>query len=295
MPPCSMVWSMNAPSRMEIIRSAVAAIRGSWVTMTSVCPAWCSWSNRRSTSRRRRCPGCRWARRPVPPAGRRPAPWPSRPAAAGPRTAAWAGTWPGRPARPAPVAPRPAAEPPAASGRPAARAARRSPPRSPSIRWKAWNTNPMASRLSRASARSDIRVMSCPSSQISPAVGRSSPPSRYSSVDLPQPLGPIIATVSPRATSRSTSSTARTKLASRPYSLRSPRVRSTQLPPSRSFMTRPSGLSSSARMPPASADRPADAARCPPAAVRPASDPARPWPRAAHPGAGAAVRGAGCQ
>ena len=128
----------------------------------------------------------------------------------------------------------------------------------------------MASRLSRASARSDIRVMSCPSSQISPPVGRSSPPSRYSRVDLPQPLGPIMATVSPRATSRSTSSTARTKLASRPYSLRSPRVRSTQLPPSGSFMTRPSGLSSSARMPPASADRPADAARCPPAAVRPA-------------------------
>ena len=37
-PPVSRVSSTNAPSRMEIIRSAVAAIRASWVTMTSVWP-----------------------------------------------------------------------------------------------------------------------------------------------------------------------------------------------------------------------------------------------------------------
>jgi len=114
---------------------------------------------------------------------------------------------------------------------------------SSSIRWKAWNTNPTASRRSRASARSDRRVMSCPSSQISPAVGRSSPPRRYSRVDLPQPLGPIIATVSPCVTSRSTPSTARTRLASRPCSLRNPRVRSAQLPVSMFVMAHrsPSG------------------------------------------------------
>ena len=37
-PPVSRVSSTNAPSRIEIIRSAVAAIRASWVTMTSVWP-----------------------------------------------------------------------------------------------------------------------------------------------------------------------------------------------------------------------------------------------------------------
>ena len=84
---------------------------------------------------------------------------------------------------------------------------------SSSIRWKAWNTNPTASRRSRARARSDIRPRLCPASQTSPAVGRSSPPSRCSSVDFPQPLGPITATVSPGATSRSTPSTARTSAA----------------------------------------------------------------------------------
>ena len=54
--------------------------------------------------------------------------------------------------------------------------------------------------------------------------GRSRPPSRCSSVDFPQPLGPITATVSPRAMSRSTPSTARTRPSPRPYSLaQSPR------------------------------------------------------------------------
>src|SRR4029077_8554941 len=38
---------------------------------------------------------------------------------------------------------------------------------------------------------------------ISPSVGRSSPPIRFSSVDLPEPEGPTIDTISPRATSRS--------------------------------------------------------------------------------------------
>ena len=37
-PPLSRVSSTNAPSRMEISRSAVAAMRASWVTMTSVWP-----------------------------------------------------------------------------------------------------------------------------------------------------------------------------------------------------------------------------------------------------------------
>ena len=44
----------------------------------------------------------------------------------------------------------------------------------------------------------------CPRSQISPLVAGSSPPSTCSRVDLPEPDGPMIATNSPSATSRST-------------------------------------------------------------------------------------------
>src|SRR5207245_1019804 len=51
-------------------------------------------------------------------------------------------------------------------------------------------------------------VIGVPSSRISPSVGVLSPPSRSSSVDLPQPLGPTSTTNSPRATSRENRSTA---------------------------------------------------------------------------------------
>src|SRR5262249_18458147 len=61
------------------------------------------------------------------------------------------------------------------------------------------------------------------------AVGRSRPPSRCSRVDLPQPLGPITASVRPAATSRSTPSTARTSPPSLPYCLHSPRARNTHV------------------------------------------------------------------
>src|SRR4029077_17201620 len=50
-PPVSLVSSAKAPSRMPMSRSAVAAMRESWVTMTRVCPAVCRLSNSRSTSR----------------------------------------------------------------------------------------------------------------------------------------------------------------------------------------------------------------------------------------------------
>ena len=53
--------------------------------------------------------------------------------------------------------------------------------------------------------RSDRRTTSTPSSSTSPTVGRSSVPITCSSVDLPEPDGPTIATSSPSLMSRSTS------------------------------------------------------------------------------------------
>src|SRR5262249_30655229 len=56
-----------------------------------------------------------------------------------------------------------------------------------------------------------------------PEVGRSSPPSRWSSVDLPTPDSPVTATISPRATSRLSSRKTTTSSARPEYIL----VRST--------------------------------------------------------------------
>src|SRR5262249_45016614 len=56
-----------------------------------------------------------------------------------------------------------------------------------------WNTNPIRSRRSRASARSDMPARSIPSSVTDPDVGRSRPAAQCSSVDLPDPDGPITA------------------------------------------------------------------------------------------------------
>ena len=73
-------------------------------------------------------------------------------------------------------------------------------------RWNDWNTNPMRSartaergRRRRAARRRRRRASSRRS------VGRSSRPSTLSSVDLPEPDGPTMATYSPRSTARSTS------------------------------------------------------------------------------------------
>ncbi len=66
-------------------------------------------------------------------------------------------------------------------------------------RLKNWNTKPTLRRRRRASSVSLNPSMRSPSSQTSPAVGRSSPARRLSSVDFPHPLGPMIATNSPRS------------------------------------------------------------------------------------------------
>src|SRR6516162_8420856 len=52
-------------------------------------------------------------------------------------------------------------------------------------------------------------VTSRPSTNTLPAVGRRWPVIRLNSVDLPAPLGPITAAISPSATARSTPETAR--------------------------------------------------------------------------------------
>ena len=69
------------------------------------------------------------------------------------------------------------------------------------IRWKNWKTKPIFSPRSLASASSSSRVMSTPSMSTEPDVGASRPAISPSSVDLPLPDGPTIATNWPRGIS----------------------------------------------------------------------------------------------
>ena len=63
--------------------------------------------------------------------------------------------------------------------------------------WPAWNTNPNLSRRS-ALRRLSLRVSSrCPLNHTSPASGTRMPARQCSRVDLPEPLGPMTATISP--------------------------------------------------------------------------------------------------
>src|SRR6266567_2966013 len=118
-----------------------------------------------------------------------------------------------------------------------------------------------------------------PARSIAPADGRSRPPRRCNSVDLPHPLGPMMATVSPVATSRSTPSTARTTAAPEPNVLQRPEARSTGRVDviTADVITAPFDRSNSARRPPASAGPPGVATRLPPAARLHRSGPAPPW------------------
>ena len=160
--------------------------------------------------RRWRSRGCRWARRPAPPAGGPRSPGRSRPAAARPRTAGSAGRRPGARARPGP-----ARRPPAAAARSRRTPAYSSPSATlPSTDWcsarkNCWNTNPIRDARSADSSRSVIRATSRPVTRTVPLVGRSRVPIRCSSVDLPDPDGPTIATSSPAVTVRLTPASAR--------------------------------------------------------------------------------------
>ena len=76
----------------------------------------------------------------------------------------------------------------------------------PASRWNCWKTKPTRRAAERARAASSSRPRRARRCGRSPLVGRSSAPSRLSSVDLPEPDGPTIATSSPRAIRRSTPS-----------------------------------------------------------------------------------------
>ena len=62
-----------------------------------------------------------------------------------------------------------------------------------SRKWN-WNTKPSWVSRVRARSSSSICTVARPWISTSPVVGRSSRPSRYSSEDLPEPDGPVIAT-----------------------------------------------------------------------------------------------------
>ena len=78
------------------------------------------------------------------------------------------------------------------------------------IRLKNWKTKPSLSRRSIVSSSSDSRVISTPSIQTEPPVGRSSPARMCMSVDLPEPDGPMIAVKRPRSNPSVTPSRAST-------------------------------------------------------------------------------------
>jgi hypothetical protein len=79
-----------------------------------------------------------------------------------------------------------------------------------------WNTNPIRSRRNRVSAASLPPVISEPSTRTIPLSGRSRPAAHCSSVDLPDPEGPITAVNVPRARLSDTPSSALTALSSLP-------------------------------------------------------------------------------
>ena len=80
----------------------------------------------------------------------------------------------------------------------------------PSSRLKNWNTIPMWRRRMRARSSSLRPVTVSPARTISPSSAWSSPATRLSSVDFPQPEGPMIAANSPRSSVSSAPRNART-------------------------------------------------------------------------------------
>ena len=67
-----------------------------------------------------------------------------------------------------------------------------------------WNTQPTVVLRQLVRSKSDIVEISRPSIDTVPALGGASPPRIWNNVDLPDPLGPTMATNSPRSTRRST-------------------------------------------------------------------------------------------
>ena len=191
----------SRPSRMRTTRCAAARHLGGMRGQQDRDAEVAVQLGAAARARWRRCPsrGCRSARR------RRPAP------AGAPAR----GRWP----RAAPRRPTPAADSGRGDGAMPTRSARSrgarlgvgrrpcrpsrqgsamlSPRVSVGSRLKNWKTKPMRSRRRRVRSSSSRPARSRPSMARRPAVGRSIAPHRCSSVDLPQPDGPISATKSP--------------------------------------------------------------------------------------------------
>ena len=83
-------------------------------------------------------------------------------------------------------------------------------------RLKNWKMKPMWRRRSSVSSWSPIAVISWPSIETLPVVGRSSPARMCISVDLPEPEGPITAVNWPGGISRSTPRSAWTMVSPSP-------------------------------------------------------------------------------
>ena len=77
-------------------------------------------------------------------------------------------------------------------------------------RLKNWKTKPMLWRRTSVASLSFRTERRLPARVTSPAEGRSSPPRRWSRVDLPLPEGPMMATNSPLATWKSRPASAST-------------------------------------------------------------------------------------
>src|SRR5258708_36680654 len=77
----------------------------------------------------------------------------------------------------------------------------------------------MVRRRSRALAARDIAPTGCPPTRTSPRLGSSRVPAMVSRVLLPEPLGPMTATISPRSTDRLTACSAFTEALPSPYDL----------------------------------------------------------------------------
>ena len=182
------VSSTSAPSRRKTTRSAQAAWRASWVTSTPEAPA----SQRARRSRRTISPvGCRVrrsARRRAPAGAARPARGRSRRAAAGRRRARPGSGRRARPSRP----PRARRSPPC--GRRAADAVELARQRDVLGGGQRGDQVEVLEDVAGAAApdRGELRARlsparSVPSTSTAPLVGESSPPARFSSVDLPEP------------------------------------------------------------------------------------------------------------
>ena len=87
----------------------------------------------------------------------------------------------------------------ATRARPAAAARRSRPPSGPASGCRTGRRSPSAARGSRSARGRTCQRAPTPSIRISPASIASRPERQFSSVVLPQPLGPMIATISPRA------------------------------------------------------------------------------------------------